>query len=162
LKEIAQVLWLEADASRKLKNAVVIIWTIAFALAVASLFLYRNVKFGGRYLLLPEQVVSYAISILHIFAGPVLSMIFYNLGHKIIGLTSIQREYAVLALGVTLLMAGASTFQFYAPLFSMLDDQRTIVERLSKVDWILSITNCILVLPLNLIVFSSEIAGKDR
>jgi hypothetical protein len=155
------LLWLEADDYRKLKNALVVIWATAFALAVASLFLYRNVKFGGRILLLPEQVPSYAMSILHIFAGPVLSIGFYGLGHKVVGLASMQREYAVLALGVTLLLAGATIFQFYVPVLSYLGNQETIVERLSKVDWLLSIANCIIVLPLNLIVFSSGTASKD-
>jgi hypothetical protein len=156
------LLWLEADAHRKLKHALILIWTTAFALAVASLFLYRTVKFGGRTLLLPEQVPGYAMSILHMFAGPILSLAFYNLGQKLFGLAPLQREHAVLALGATLLLAGATTLAFYLPVFSLLGNQHTIVERLSKVDWILSIANCILVLPLNLIVFSSGTPSENR
>jgi hypothetical protein len=142
--------------STRVKRLLVGAWTLAFCLAVVSLFLYRNVQFGGRILLVQDQVASYALSILNIFSGPILSIAFYNLDQKLTSGGAVKGEHVLLAAGSTILLAGVTILQFYIPVIFGLGNQESIGDRLNEVDAFLSIINTALVLPLNVMVFSSE------
>jgi hypothetical protein len=139
-----------------LRRTLVLGWGFAFGVAILTLFYYRNFPVGGLIRLQSEQVAPYALSILNVFSGPLLSIVFFSFEKTSTLEISLSREHALLAICAT---AGAlilSLFQFCTPVIMGLKAQETISDRIGEVDAFLSIINTAFVLPLNVMVFSSK------
>lgn len=134
----------------------VVAWGFAFGVAILTLFYYRNFPVGGLIRLQSEQVASYALSILNVFSGPLLSIAFFSFEKTSQLDMSLSREHALLAICATIGAIVLSLFQFCAPIAVGLRPQETISERIGEVDAFLSIINTAIVLPLNVMVFSSS------
>jgi len=142
-------------STKQLRKFIVFSWGAAFVIALSTIVYYRNVTVGGLVRLQSDQVAAYGLSILNVFSGPLLSIVFYNFQERLEFEARLSKEHALLAICVTTAAILFTLFQFCSPAILGLATQETIADRIGEIDALLSIINTVFVLPLSVIVLSS-------